>query len=74
MYKGLGFDPLVDKDGRLTKMLIRESLVFLVRKPLFTNSYLPLSGAESGDVHRVTFDRNMSDAEYTSLLWKLAIS
>ncbi|KAI0807212.1 hypothetical protein C8Q74DRAFT_46266 [Fomes fomentarius] len=53
MYKGLGFEPIVEKDGRISKMLVR---------------------AESGDVHRVTFDGKKTDAEYTDMLWKLAVS
>lgn len=31
-------------------------------------------GAESGDVHCVTFDQKKSEAEYADLLWKLASS
>ncbi|KAI0747927.1 hypothetical protein C8Q80DRAFT_703095 [Daedaleopsis nitida] len=53
LYKGLGFEPVVEKDGHMTKMLVR---------------------AESGDVHCVTFDQEKADAEYTDLLWKLAVS
>ena len=29
MYKGLGFEPIVDKDGRMTKMLVRELRLLL---------------------------------------------
>lgn len=27
IYKGMGFEPIADKDGRLTKMLVRESIL-----------------------------------------------
>ena len=28
MYRGLGFEPIVDKDGRMHKMLIRTFVIF----------------------------------------------
>lgn len=70
MYKGLGFEPIMDKGGR---MLVRELLYAHVLRP---NVILIVpTGAESGDVHCVTFDdRRKSDAEYANELWKLASS
>jgi kinetochore protein Spc24 len=67
----MGFEPIADKDGRLSKMLVRKLPVNPVAVR-FDNSYL---GAQSGDVHCVSFDEGRkSNTDYTELLWRLASS
>lgn len=72
MYKGLGFEPIVEKDGRISKMLVRQSPFQTSCGGFILTSIF--AGAESGDVHRVTFDEKKPEAEYTDMLWKLAVS
>lgn len=74
MYKGLGFEPIMGKDGHMTKVLVR-TCSFLFRYLLgaiFMN--FSTSGSETGDVHCVTFENGKSDRDYAELLWKLASS
>lgn len=76
MYKGLGFEPILDKSGVVTKMLVRtchsvSDLCVIKRKTLTLALH---SGSESGDIHPVSFTDGKSDFEYAHLLWSLAES
>lgn len=72
MYKGLGFEPVADRDGRVTKMLIRASgLASLSIWYALTPFAL---GAQSGDIHCVEFGDNQSAYENAHNLWRFASS
>ena len=66
MFRGLGFEPVSDKDGVAQKMLISEFVLILAGAS--AHGY---SGSSSGDVHTVTFDRKKSTEEYANVLWDL---
>lgn len=69
MYRGLGFEPILDKHGKIIKMLVREYCYAIY------GTFCELTsskGAQSGDIHTVEFTNDKTDAEYTRLLWKLA--
>lgn len=70
LYKGMGFEPIMDRDGRMSKMLIRK-----FRDPsLFALRLKITLGAQHGDVHSMSFDGNKTYYEYAHELWKLASS
>lgn len=74
IYKGMGFEPVADKDGRLSKMLVRACLCSRSQIKLQL-TILAAAGAQSGDVHCVSFDdARKSSTDYAQLLWKLASS
>jgi kinetochore protein Spc24 len=70
LYKGLGFDPVSDKNAEVDKMLVRECIVSTFHQQ--TSKYPHLAGSQSGDMHIVDFTTGKSDFEYSQLLWRLA--
>jgi len=70
IYKGIGFEPILNRDGKLHKILISEYTSYLVPRRMLKN----ISEAQSGDLHTVDFTTGKTDAEYTQLLWKLVNS
>lgn len=65
----MGFEPIVEKDGSINKMLVRAYTFVLT---IYNCHFLSTSGSQSGDVHLVDFSDGKTDYEYTQLLWRLA--
>ena len=61
----------MDKDGRMAKMLIRQSQLLLEHNCIRLTVTL---GAQHGDVHSMSFDGNKTYYEYAHELWMLASS
>jgi kinetochore protein Spc24, fungi type len=72
IYKGLGFEPVIDKRGNMTKMLV--SMYSSIVPFIFLMQEIFSSDAQSGDIHSVEFTGEKTNLEYTQLLWKLAAS
>ena len=77
IFKGMGFEPIMEKDGSINKMLVRAYRCVLYKIAQVVIFYFfPLSypGAQSGDVHVVDFTDGKTDYQYTELLWRLVNS
>ena len=72
IFKGMGFEPIIEKDGSINKMLIRAYRFVLYKN--FKCHFHSSPGAQSGDVHVVDFTDGKTDFGYTQLLWRLANS
>ncbi len=71
IYKGLGFEPVMDRTGKMKKMLIRAYSTGVPND----NSDACVSGAQSGDIHCLTFnDSQKSSYESVHEAWQLASS
>lgn len=75
MYRGLGFEPIVDGNGSMHKMLIRAYHIYFTSLAGPNIARDMLLGAQSGDVHCLNFDDpKLSDSDYANLAWKFASS
>jgi kinetochore protein Spc24, fungi type len=73
-FKGMGFEPIMEKDGSINKMLVRAYGFVLYKKKFKVPFFFPLPGAQSGDLHVIDFTNGKTDLGYTQLLWKLVNS
>lgn len=70
IFKGMGFEPIMNKHSQVTKMLVRKSGLYFCYDP-GTQS---IPGSQSGDIHAVDVATGKRNAEYTENIWKVAMS
>jgi len=69
IYRGMGFEPVVDGDGLVRRMLVRASVAILHNVYSFIRT-----GSRSGDVHTVEFASDRTPFETATMLWELSRS
>lgn len=71
VIKGMGFEPVTDKSGRVVKVLISTYSTFCYVCIFKT---LSIESASGGNVHVVDLTTGKSQTEYREMMWKLACS